>query len=151
VVLAGYSLLAACTQLLWLSFAPITAEAHRAMGVSEGAIGDLAGIFPLVYVILALPHNVAVIGIALFVGGFLLLAGLPVALDWSELHAGPERAGAAAGFLLLAGNLGGVVLVLVVQATIGNPYLSLGAFSLAALAGLALAAGLPARTVAGTD
>ncbi len=54
-ILAGYGLLAACTQLLWLSFAPITTQAHRAMGVSEGAIGDLAAIFPLMYVILALP------------------------------------------------------------------------------------------------
>ena len=72
--------------------------------------------------------------------------GSPVVLDWSELHAGPERAAAAAGFLLLAGNLGGVVLVLIVQGLIGNPYLSLGALSAAALAGVALAARLPART-----
>ena len=55
VILAGYGLLAACTQLLWLSYASITAQAHRAMGVSEGAVGDLAVIFPLMYVILALP------------------------------------------------------------------------------------------------
>ncbi len=54
-VLAGYSLLAACTQLLWLSFAPITTQAHQALGVSEGAVGDLAAIFPLLYVVLALP------------------------------------------------------------------------------------------------
>jgi hypothetical protein len=69
-----------------------------------------------------------------------------VVLDWSELHAGPERAGAAVGFLLLAGNLGGVVLVLILQGLIGNPYLSLGALSAAALAGVALATRLPART-----
>ena len=55
VILAGYGLLAACTQLLWLSYASITAQAHRAMGVSEGTVGDLAVIFPLMYVILALP------------------------------------------------------------------------------------------------
>jgi hypothetical protein len=66
-------------------------------------------------------------------------------LDWSELHAGPERAGGAAGFLLLAGNLGGVVLALIVQAVIGNPYASLGVLALAGLAGLALAIRLPAR------
>jgi hypothetical protein len=71
-----------------------------------------------------------------------------VVLDWSELHTGPERAGAAVGFLLLAGNLGGVVLVLVVQGVIGNPYLSLGALSVAGLAGLALAARLPVRAAA---
>jgi hypothetical protein len=90
-------------------------------------------------------HSPAVGGVVLFVAGFFLLAGLPVVLDWSELHAGPERAGGAAGFLLLAGNLGGVVLALIVQAVVGNPYLSLGALALAGLAGLALATRLPAR------
>jgi predicted MFS family arabinose efflux permease len=89
--------------------------------------------------------NVAFIAVALFVDGFFLLAGLPVVLDWSELHAGTERAGSAAGFLLLAGNLGGVVVILVVQALLGNPYLSLAAMSVAGLAGLALATRLPAR------
>jgi MFS family permease len=377
-VLAGYGLLAACTQLLWLSFAPITTEAHRAMGVSEGAIGDLAGIFPLMYVVLALPcgrwldvrfgralsagavltgaggllrlagpasygwvlagqvvvaagqplvlnsitkvaaryfpaqertaaisvgsaalfvgilaavlsggpllhagglrllqsvqaalavvaaiwvviavrtrpafqgdpsvalslgwlkgdrfmwllagllfigmgifnavatwlesildhfgrggaagyliaimtvagiagaavlpqavakhdrrramlqaavsatvvaflaiaalHNAAFVGGILFAEGFVLLAALPVVLDWSELHAGPERAGAAVGFLLLAGNLGGVVLVLILQGLIDNPYLSLGALSAVALVGVALATRLPARIAVG--
>jgi hypothetical protein len=76
--------------------------------------------------------------VALFAEGFVLLAALPVVLDWSELHTGPERAGEAVGFLLLAGNLGGVVLVLIIQGVIGNPYLSLGVLSLAGLAGLVL-------------
>ena len=52
---------------------------------------------------------------------------------------------AAAGFLLLAGNLGGVILVLIVQALIGSPYLSLAALAVAALAGALLALRLPAR------
>jgi hypothetical protein len=56
-ILAGYGLLIACTQLLWLSYAAITTQAHRAVGVSEGAVGDLAAIFPLVYVLLALPSG----------------------------------------------------------------------------------------------
>ena len=55
VILAGYALLTACTQLLWLAYAPITTQTHQAMGVSSGAVGDLAIIFPLMYVILALP------------------------------------------------------------------------------------------------
>jgi hypothetical protein len=97
------------------------------------------------FAVIAVAHNPAVGGVLLFVAGFFLLAGLPVVLDWSELHAGPERAAGAAGFLLLAGNLGGVVLVLVVQGVIGNPYASLGALSVAGLAGLALATRLPAR------
>jgi predicted MFS family arabinose efflux permease len=93
--------------------------------------------------VIATVHTPVVGGVALFIAGFFLLAGLPVALDWSEVHAGSERAAGAAGFLLLAGNLGGVVLVLIVQAALGNPYLSLAALSVACLAGLALATRLP--------
>ena len=98
------------------------------------------------FAVIAAWPRLAVVAVALFAAGFFLLAGLPVVLDWSELHTGPERSGAAAGFLLLAGNLGGAVLVLIVQALIGSPYLSLGALAVAALAGAALAARLPART-----
>lgn len=99
----------------------------------------------IVFLAMAAEHNVIFIGCALVIEGFVLLAGLPVSLDWSELHAGPERAGTAAGFLLLAGNLGGTVFVLVIQALIGSPYLALAAMSVIALPGLALAARLPAR------
>lgn len=49
-MLAGYGLFAACTQLLWLSYAFIKSQAHRAMGVSVGDEGDLAAIFSLMYV-----------------------------------------------------------------------------------------------------
>jgi predicted MFS family arabinose efflux permease len=100
------------------------------------------------FAVMAAVHNPVADGAVLFVAGFFLLAGLPVVLDWSELHAGPERAGGAAGFLLLAGNLGGVVLALIVQAVVGNPYLSLGVLVLAGLAGLVLATRLPARGAA---
>src|SRR5256886_8483511 len=55
VILAGYALLTACTQLLWLAYAPITTQTHHAMNVSAAAVGDLAIIFPVMYVILALP------------------------------------------------------------------------------------------------
>ena len=55
VILAGYALLTACTQLLWLAYAPITTQTHHAMNVSSAAVGDLAIIFPVMYVILALP------------------------------------------------------------------------------------------------
>ncbi|HXP18104.1 MAG TPA: MFS transporter [Streptosporangiaceae bacterium] len=103
------------------------------------------GVTAVAFIAIAAVHGVIFIGIVMFIEGFVLLAALPVALDWSELHSGPERAGAAVGFLLLAGNLGGVVLVLIVQAVVGNPYLSLGALSVVALAGLALSTQLPAR------
>jgi predicted MFS family arabinose efflux permease len=92
---------------------------------------------------IALVDNVWFTGFALAVEGFFLLAGLPIALDWSEVDAGPTRAATAAGFLMLAGNLGGVVLVLVVQALIDQPYLALAAMGAVALPGIYLAARLP--------
>jgi predicted MFS family arabinose efflux permease len=111
-------------------------------------LGVTVGVTVVAFAVIAVLHPVGFVAVALFAEGFVLLAALPVVLDWSELHTGPERAGAAVGFLLLAGNLGGVVLVLVVQGVIGNPYLSLGALSVAGLAGLALAARLPVRAAA---
>lgn len=95
------------------------------------------------FLAVALVNDVLFAAIVLAIEGFVLLACLPVALDWSELEAGPERAGTATGFLLLAGNLGGVVLVLVVQVVIGNPYLALSAISALAIPGIVLAAQLP--------
>jgi MFS family permease len=91
-------------------------------------------------------HNLIWLGAWFFVEGVLLLACLPVVLDWSEVHAGPERQGAAVGFLMMAGNLGGVVLALAVQAAVGNAYVALGVMGLAALAGIPVALRLPART-----
>lgn len=95
------------------------------------------------FLAIALVHDVVFIGVVLAIEGFVLLAGLPVALDWSELDSGPGRAGTATGFLLLAGNLGGVVLVLVVQGLIGNPYLALAAMSALAAPGVIVAGRLP--------
>jgi hypothetical protein len=100
---------------------------------------------------MAAAHSPVLGGIVLFVAGFFLLAGLPVVLDWSELHAGAERAGSAAGFLLLSGNLGGVILALIVQAVVSNGYLSLGVLAVICLAGLTLAVRLPARGTAATS
>ena len=98
------------------------------------------------FVAIAVNHNVFWLGAWLFAQGFLLLASLPVVLDWSDVHAGPERQGAAVGFLMMSGNLGGLLLVLVVQALIGNPYLALGALAVVAVAGLPVVLRLPART-----
>ena len=92
-ILAGYGLLAACTQLLWLSYASITAQAHRAMGVSEGSVGDLAAIFPLMYVILALPSGRwldARFGRALSAGAVLTGAGALLRLAGPSRSAGPS-------------------------------------------------------------
>jgi predicted MFS family arabinose efflux permease len=54
-VVIAYSLVTAATQILWLTFAPIDTSAAHHYGVSTDAIGWLAEIFPLLYVVLALP------------------------------------------------------------------------------------------------
>ena len=54
-VMIAYAGVCASTQVLWLTYAPITTETARHYGVSEGAVGWLAEIFPLMYVVLALP------------------------------------------------------------------------------------------------
>jgi len=90
-------------------------------------------------------HDVVWLTIWLFATGFLLMSCLPVVLDWSAVHAGPAHEGSAAGFLLMAGNLGGVVLVLVIQAVMGNAYLPLAALAVVGVLGLPLAVGLPGR------
>jgi MFS family permease len=100
------------------------------------------------FVAVAAIHNVIWLGVWMLAAGFVLLAALPVVLEWSEVHAGPERQGAAVGFLLLAGNLGGLILVLVIQPVIGNPYLALGLLAVIALLGLPVVLRLPARTSA---
>jgi len=54
-VLAAFGSLVASSQILWLAFAPITPQASQDLGVSEGAIGTLAVVNPLMYVLLAIP------------------------------------------------------------------------------------------------
>ncbi|MHB1809328.1 MAG: MFS transporter, partial [Solirubrobacteraceae bacterium] len=85
IAIAAYGLVAAATQALWLTYAPITTEAAHHYHVSEGAIGWLSEIFPLLYVVLAVPAGalldrwfapVLVVGGALVaLGGVLRLAG----------------------------------------------------------------------------
>ncbi|ASS67896.2 MULTISPECIES: MFS transporter [unclassified Paenibacillus] len=56
-VIAAYSLLAAATQLLWVTYTPITTASAAAWGVSVDAVGWLAQVFPLLYIVLALPFG----------------------------------------------------------------------------------------------
>jgi len=73
-VIAAFVLVTSANQMLWLTFAPITTDAARHYGVSEGSIGALSAVFPLLYVLLAIPA-----GFALdrwFRGSVLLGAGL---------------------------------------------------------------------------
>src|SRR5271167_3401213 len=57
-VIIAYALVCAATQVLWLSFAAITTETARFYGVSVSAVGWLAEIFPLLYVVLAIPAGI---------------------------------------------------------------------------------------------
>ncbi len=106
-VIAGYALVGAATQVLWLNFAGVTTVAAEHYGVSENAIGWLANVFPLVYVVLAIPA-----GLVLdrwFRGG--LAAGAVLA--------------AAGGLLRLAGDdylwlLAGQVVVAIAQPLVLN-------------------------------
>lgn len=54
-MIVAFALVGAATQLLWLTFAPVTTVAARHYGVSENAIGWLANVFPLVAVVLSVP------------------------------------------------------------------------------------------------
>ncbi|GGG59897.1 MFS transporter [Paenibacillus radicis (ex Gao et al. 2016)] len=56
-VLIAYACLAAVTQLLWVTYTPITTAAAERWGVSIDAVGWLAQVFPLLYVLLAVPFG----------------------------------------------------------------------------------------------
>jgi predicted MFS family arabinose efflux permease len=84
-VLAAFVLVTSANQMLWLTFAPVTTDAAHHYDVSEGAIGALSGVFPLLYVLLAIPAGFALdrwfrpsvaVGAGLTaVGGLLRLVG----------------------------------------------------------------------------
>ncbi len=85
-VVAAYGLVAAATQMLWLTYAAITTDSARRYGVSVDAVGWLAEIFPLLYVALAIPAgalldrwfrpSLALGGALVAAGGLLRLGGL---------------------------------------------------------------------------
>jgi predicted MFS family arabinose efflux permease len=90
-LLLAFAALVASTQVLWLSFAPVTTRAADALGVSEGAIGDLAVVNPVLYVLLAIPAGrwadrrfglALSTGAALTAGGALLRALKPDSYGW---------------------------------------------------------------------
>ena len=57
-MIAVFALLGAVTQVLWVTYAPVTDAASEHYGVSNGAIGWLANVFPLLYVVLAIPAGI---------------------------------------------------------------------------------------------
>ncbi len=56
---AAYAAVAAANQLLWLTYAPITTATAEHFDVSETAVGWLSQVFPLLYVVLAIPAGLA--------------------------------------------------------------------------------------------
>ncbi|MGH3472493.1 MAG: MFS transporter, partial [Nocardioidaceae bacterium] len=54
-LVSAYAAVCAANQMLWLTFAPVTTSAARHYGVSVAAIGWLSELFPLLYVVLAIP------------------------------------------------------------------------------------------------
>jgi len=54
-VVAAYAFVASASQMLWLTFAPITTATAHHFHVSESAVGWLSEVFPLIYVVLAIP------------------------------------------------------------------------------------------------
>ncbi|MEV0539526.1 MFS transporter [Nocardia salmonicida] len=58
-VITAFALVGAATQLVWLTYAPVTTVAAEHFGVSESAVGWLANMFPLLYVVLAVPAGIA--------------------------------------------------------------------------------------------
>jgi predicted MFS family arabinose efflux permease len=58
-MVVAFAALGTVTQLMWVTFAPVSVAASRHYGVSEAAIGWLANVFPLLYVLLAIPAGMA--------------------------------------------------------------------------------------------
>ncbi|MEV4143581.1 MFS transporter [Amycolatopsis sp. NPDC049691] len=107
-VFLAYGLLAAASQALFVTYAPVTGDAARHFGVSVGAIGWLSQVFPLVYVLLAIPAGLAldrflrpalVAGAVLTAGGAFLRL---VADDFAWALAGQVVAAAGQPFVLNA-------------------------------------------------
>ncbi len=147
-VIVAYALVCAATQVLWLTYAAITTESARRYGVSVGAIGWLAEIFPLLYVVLAIPAGMLLDrwfrpalaggGALVALGGLVRLGGLtfawamagqamvavaqPVVLSAVSKLAGedlPVEQRADGIALGSAGNFVGMLLALLLGPTLG--------------------------------
>jgi MFS family permease len=75
-VLAAFGIMASVTQVLWLTFAPITGPAAAFYGKSDFMIGLLSMVFMIVYILLAIPAAWAI-----DTWGFKAAAGLGAVLS----------------------------------------------------------------------
>ncbi|WP_308637514.1 MFS transporter [Paenibacillus silvisoli] len=97
-VIAAYAAVAAVTQLLWVTFTPITTDAAAHWGVSVDAVGWLSLVFPLVYVLLSIPFGMA--ADRSFRGALVWGAGLTVA--GAAIRLAPGYGAVLAGQLVIA-------------------------------------------------
>lgn len=109
-VIVVFALLGAVTQVLWVTYAPVTDAAAAYYGVSDTAIGWLANVFPLLYVLLAIPAGMVLD--RWFRGG--LAAGAVLAAAGALLRLLPGYEWALAGQLVV-----GVAQPLVLNAITG--------------------------------
>ncbi len=110
-VVVAFALLGALTQVLWVTYAPVTDAASTYYGVSDSAIGWLANVFPLLYVLLAIPAGMLLD--RWFRGGLALGAVLAAAGALLRL------AGEGYGWALLGQLVVGVAQPLVLNAITG--------------------------------
>ncbi|ROR45787.1 MFS transporter [Kitasatospora cineracea] len=107
-VFLAYGLLAVATQALFVTYAPVTQDAARHFGVPVGEIGWLSQVFPLVYVLLAIPAGLALdrfLRPALVLGAVLTAAGAflrLVADDFTWAFTGQAVAAVGQPFVLNA-------------------------------------------------
>jgi sugar phosphate permease len=85
IMLSAYMFIAAVTQLMWITFAPITSDATMYFGVTDLQIGILSMCFMIVYIVVSIPASWVIdrygirIGVGIgtvFTGLFGLLRGL---------------------------------------------------------------------------
>jgi predicted MFS family arabinose efflux permease len=98
-VIVAFALVGAATQVLWLNFAGVSTVAAEHYRVSETAIGWLAQVFPLLYVVLAIPAGMILdrwFRAGLAAGALLTAAGAAIRL------VGDDFAWALTGQLVVA-------------------------------------------------
>ncbi|MGH9105413.1 MAG: MFS transporter [Acidimicrobiales bacterium] len=96
----GFVLASSANQMAWLAFAPITTGAAARYGVSNTTIGLLSEIFPLLYVLLAVPAGRAVdrsLRTWLAAGAVLGALGTVVRLGGANLFGAAGATGASGG------------------------------------------------------
>ncbi len=107
-IVAAFAGVAAATQMVWLTFAPVTTAASHHYDVSVTAIGWLAQVFVLLYVVLAIPAGIALdrnLRRSLASGAVLVAAGAAVRIigdDYLFLMIGALATAVAQPFIVNA-------------------------------------------------